>query len=264
MARRENHWQIVRQIALLLVVPVFVMSTVYALFSQQLSVNAMTDTVSYVSNQYLVMTYTKNASLAGSTWTYNMNPVTIKNNGATSVTAWQVTFTVPADAPTPTCASTVICTKSGTTVTVKNGTGNGTIATGATRTFTMSFTSTTASYVLENINISGTFTTTYQAISGLTVNVVKGVRSGGAYPLTITISNNSGQPISGWQVAIPTKRRCTSTVPTGTTYTCTTTFLTYTRAAGAIANGAQYQFSTSVTYGSANWNITGYAVRGRA
>ena len=240
------------------------MSTVYALFSQQLSVNAITDSVSYVSNQYLLMTYTKNASLAGSLWTYSMNPVTIKNNGATSVTAWQVTFTVPADAPVPTCPSTVICTKAGTTVTVKNGAGNGTIASGGSVTFTLSFTSATANYVLENVNISGTFSTTYQAITGLTVNIVRGARSGGKFPLTITITNNSGQSISGWQVAIPTTRTCTSTVPTGTTYTCTTTFLTYTRAAGAIANGAQYQFSTSVTYGSANWNITGYAVRGRA
>lgn len=249
--------------------PVFMMSTAYALFSQQLSIDATGASVSYVSNQYMTMTYTKIASLAGSTWTYSMNPVTIKNNGVTSVTAWQTTFTVPADAPTPTCSAAVVCTRSGTTVTVKNGAGNGTIASGGTVTFTMSFTTTTAAYTLQNVTISGTFATTFQTITGLTVTITAGTstKKGATWTWkpTITVTNNSGQALSGWQVVVTpwsTAYAVTSTMPAGISFTASATQLTFT-STNALASGASYQFIPTITTNTASWSPTA-TVQGKA
>lgn len=215
----------------------------------------------------MTVTYTKTATFATGLYTYRLSPMVIKNNGVTGVTAWQVSFTVPADMSAMVCpsATTAACTQVGTTVTIKNGTGNATIAKGATRSITnFSFKSATAAYTPQNVVVSGTFATTYVAITGLTVVATAGTKSGNNYPLTVTISNNSGQPISGWKVTVPTKRTCTSTVVTGVTYTCTATVLTYTGAAVSIASGAQYQFNTTVTYTAGSWVTTGAAVTGKA
>ena len=188
---------LIKYIATLLMIPVLMVSAGYALFSQNLTINATGAIVSYVSNQYMTVTYTKTATLATGLYTYKRTPMVIKNNGVTGVTAWQVSFTVPADMSAMACptATTASCSQAGTTV---------------------------------------------------------------------TISNNSGQPISGWKVTVPTTKTCTSTVPTGVTYTCTTTVLTYTGAAVAIAAGAQYQFNTTVTTTMTTWTTSGAAVTGKA
>lgn len=199
--------------------------------------------------------------------------MTIKNNGVTSITAWQFQVTLPSDVTTVNCApSTVaVCSYNATSkvLTVTNGSSNGTIAAGGSTTINnavtpIKFTTATANYVLQNVTVSATYAATYETISGLTVTVTKGKKTGGKYPVTVTITNNSGQNISGWQVTIPTTATCTSTVQTGITYTCTTTVLTYTGAAIAIASGAQYTFSTTVTYTPNTWNVTGAAVKGKA
>ena len=261
--RLERHRPLLRQLSLLLVLPVVVMSGSFALFNQQLSVNATGASVAYVSNQYTTVTYTKTMTGTGP-YTYTFSPMIIKNSGVTSITAWQVTFDLPPSMTSLTCPGTVVCSQNATTVTIKNGAGNGTITSGATTSFNFSFVSTAANYTLQNVNISATFATTYQTIAGLTVVATAGKKTGGKYPLTVTITNNSGQSISGWQVTVPVASSCTSTVTTGVTYSCTATVLTYTGAAIAIANGAQYQFATSVTYSSNNWVTTGAAVMGKA
>lgn len=263
-ARRLRTFRpLIRQLSLLLAVPLLVMSTGYALFSQQLSVTTAASSVAYVSSQYTTVTYTKTMTGAGP-YTYTMNPMTIKNNGVTSITAWQVTFDLPPGMTGLSCPGTVICSQNATTVTIKNGAGNGTIAKNATRSFSFSFVSTALRYTLQNVTISATFATTYETISGLTVVATKGKKTGGKYPLTVTITNNSGQSISGWRVTIPVTTTCTSTVPAGITYTCTATVLTYTGTAIGIASGAQYQFTTSVTYSPNSWVTTGAAVKGKA
>lgn len=263
--RRNN--VLLRYVCVLLTIPTLIVSASYALFSQNLSINATGSIVSYVSNQYTTVTYTKTATFATGLYTYSLSPMVIKNNGVTGVTTWQVSFTVPADMTTMVCptGTIAVCTTVGTTVTIKNGTGNATIATGATRSITgFSFKSATAAYTPQNVVISATFATTYTTITGLSVVATAGTKSGGAFPLTVTVTNNSGQPISGWKVTVPTTKTCTSTVPTGVTYTCTTTVLTYTAAAVPIASGAQYQFNTTVTTTVNTWVTSGAAVTGKA
>ena len=198
-----------------------------------------------------------------------MNPITIKNNGATSVTAWQTTFTVPADASVPTCQSTVICSKTGTTVTVTNGSGNGTIASGGTVTFTLSFTSATAGYTLQNVTISGTFATTFQTISGLSVTIAKGTstKKGKVWtwkPL-ITVTNNSGQSLSGWQVVVSpwaSAYAVTSTMPSGISFTTSSAQLTFT-STNVIASGETYQLQPTIKTNTATWNPTA-TIQGKA
>ncbi len=240
----------------------------YALFSQDLTVNGNESSVAYVSNNYTTVTYTKSFTFAASKYTYSLNPMTIKNNGVTSITAWNVQFTVPADVTTVTCPTTITCSINNTThvITLSDTI---TVAAGGTNvvnnaTTPIRFATATANFVPQNVVISATYATTYVAITGLTVVAKAGTKTGGAFPLTVTITNNSGQPISGWRVTVPTTRTCTSTVPTGVTYTCTATVLTYTGAAISIANGAQYQFNTTVTTNMTTWTTTAAAVKGKA
>lgn len=259
---------LIKYVALLLSMPLLLVSISYALFSQNLSVSATGAIVAYTSTQYTTMTYTKTATLAGSTYTYTINPMTITNGGVTSITAWTVTFKVPTDVPSITCPTSVTCSINTTTdiVTISDTV---TVAAGATNvvsstTRPIKFSTTTANYTLQNVTISATFATTYTTITGLTVVATAGTKSGGAFPLTVTISNNSGQSISGWKVTIPTTKTCTSTAVTNVTYTCTATVLTYTGASVTIASGAQYQFSPTITTTMTTWTTSGAAVTGKA
>lgn len=270
MIRRwiRNNRLLMRQTMMLLVIPLVVTSTGYGLFSQDLSINAATSSVGYVSNNYTTVTYTKSSTFSGGLYTYRLNPFVIKNNGVTSITAWVVKFVVPSDTTAIACPTTVTCSIDNVTkiVTISRTV---TIAAGASSTINTTaanairFTTTTPAYTPQNVTISATYSTAYQAIAGLTVTATAGAKSGGAFPLTVTIANNSGQPISGWQVTIPTTRTCTPTLPSGVTYTCTNSVLTFTAAAISIAAGAQYQFNSSVTSTMTTWVTTGAAVRGR-
>ena len=267
-SRLNAHRPLLRQLGLLLALPVVVMSSSFALFTQELSVDATTSSVAYVSNQYTTMTYTKTTALAGSTYTYTINPMTIKNDGVTAITAWKVTFKVPADVTAITCPTTITCSLN-TATDIVTLSDTVTVAAGATNvvssgTSPIKFSTTTAAYTLQDVNISATFATTYVALSGLTVVATAGPKSGGAFPLTVTITNNTGQPISGWQVTVPTTKKGTSTVPSGVSYTSTVTLLTYTGAAVSIADGDQYTFNTSVTSTMTTWVTTGAAVKGKA
>jgi head-tail adaptor len=251
--------------------PLLTVSASYALFSQDLSVDATGSIVSYISNQYMTVTYTKSATLSAGIYTYRLTPLIVKNNGVTSVTAWQVKFTVPADMTTLSCPTSVVCSTAGTVVTMTNGTGNGTIAKGATRSISnTSFKSAVAAYTPQNIIISGTFATTYATIAGFTVAITRGTstQNGSNYtwtPVTVTVTNNSGQPLSGWQLAVTpwaSTSSVGSTMPTGLSYATTSTRLTIT-STNAIAAGSSYQFTMTITNRSSTWTPVG-ALTGKA
>ncbi|MBP6037797.1 MAG: hypothetical protein KA604_00470 [Candidatus Saccharimonas sp.] len=267
--RSQHTMSLIKRVTLLLVAPVVLAGGSYAIFTQDLSIGANTSSVGYVSNNYTMFTYTKTATFAAGVYTYKINPFVIKNNGVTAITAWQVQFDVPSDTTVITCPTSVTCNLNNTTKVVTI-TRTVTIAAGATSTInntanSIRFTTATPNYVLQDVAVSATYSTAYTAIAGLTVVATAGAKSGGMFPLTVTISNNSGQSISGWQVKIPTTKSCTSAGhPAGVTYTCTTTFLTYTGAAIQIANGANYNFTASITTTMTSWNTSGATVTGRA
>lgn len=262
MAHYRRNSVLVRQAVMLVTLPLLLAGLGYALFSQNLSLVTDTRNVSYTSTQYMAAKYTKTVTPQGPAFLYSFAPMTIYNKGVTDVSAWQIKFDVPSDTTSLSCPSTVTCSRTGNTVTIVNGAGNGTIVPNGSTGFNFSFVSAVQAISLENIIVSGTFSATYQTVAGLGVTVVAGKKTGGKYPLTITITNNSGQSMSGWQVRIPTTATCTSTVPANVTYTCTTTFLTYTGSI-AIATGNSYQFTTSVTYGVNGWTARGATVLGR-
>lgn len=212
-------------------------------------------------------TYTKTETANGSNTNYSLS-MTVQNKGVTNVTAWQVKFDVPSNVTTVTCQSTVTCTKSGVTVTLKNGTGNATIAAGASTTaFTITFTSATARYVLQNVYVSGTYSTTYQTISGLTIGYVAGTRTRAGstytYPYTFTVTNNTAQTL-GWKaVCTWSSNPTTKTVATTVSYTAATANITFTYKTSVTALNT-FPFTGSFALNSSTWTISGCTITGKA
>lgn len=254
---------------MLLALPLAISSTGYALFSQQLTINAQTGKPAYNSSQYMYATYTKTETAQGSNTLYNFNPITITNKGVTGVTAWQLEFDVPSDASQITCPTSVTCSRSVNTETIVNGTGNGTIAAGGNTTFTFSFVSATARYTLQNIYISGTYSTAYQTISGLTIGNVKGTTSKKGstttYPYTFTVTNSTGQNLSAWQAvctwtALPTS---TITVDTTVNYVTSSANITFSSKT-ALNTGSNIAFNGSFATTTSGWTISSCTVQGKA
>lgn len=256
-----------RHVLLLLVIPIALSGTTYALFSQQLSVNASTDKPAYTSSNNTNMSYTVSSYLQATKTVYTYT-ITVKNNNATStITAWQLQFDIPSDFTQFSCASTVSCATSSARVTVNNGTGNGTLAAGATTSFTVNFTSYTAGYVLQNIVIAGTIQAVYQTISGLTMTATAGTRtkSGKWYywPYTITVTNNSGSTISQWRIQATwsSSTNAVSSMPSTVNYVVAATQLTI-LSITSVANGASFQFVPTLGSTSSSWVLSGYSVQG--
>lgn len=268
MVTKARKTSYLMQLVLLSILPLALMGTGYALFAQSLQLNARSAKPLYNVSQNLYVTYTKSEAPSGNNTLYTLNPVTITNKGAVGVTAWQLKFDVPSDVASVTCASTVNCTKAGVTVTVTNGAANGTIAAGAsTPAFTITFTSATARYVLQNIYTSGTYSTAFQTIAGLTVQPVAGTstKSGAnyKYPYTFTVTNSTGNNLSAWQAVCNwSAAPSTTTISTNVNYTTTASAITFTSKT-ALTNGANIQFTGSFVIKSASWSITGCSVQGK-
>lgn len=264
----RRHTSLIRQLILLTALPLALAGTGYALFTKSLTWNTTTAKPYYSSTQYLYASYTKTETANGSNTNYSLS-TTILNKGATSVTAWQYKFDVPSNVATVTCQSTVTCSKSGVTVTVVNGAGNGTIAAGAsTSAFSITFTSATAKYVLQNNYVSGTFSTAYQTIAGLTISPVRGtpVKNGGNFniPYTFTVTNNTAQSLSAWQAV------CTwATQPISSTVDATVTFVSATAngtftSKTAIGSLSSFVFNGTFVLKSQTWTISGCTIQGKA
>jgi hypothetical protein len=250
---------------MLLVFPFCMVGATFALFSQNLSLSGTGTSVAYVSGQSLMMTYTTSQT-GTSPYTYTI-AMTLKNNATKATTVWQVDLTVPSDASAITCPATVTCALSGTKLTVLSNT-NGAIAIGGTLAVSFTYKTATNAYVFQSIKTYANYTAAYATLSGLTVNVAVGTRTGssGAYtwPVTVTITNNYGQPIGGWQVSIsPWKSTYTlSGLPSGVTKSGTTTLVL--TGANELATGTTYQFTWSAnTKTTATWAPTS-SIKGKS
>lgn len=204
MFRRLQRNSIIRQLMMLSVLPLALTGTGYALFSQDLHINANVTKPAYSANQNLYFAYTTTETAGKNTINYTLSPVTITNKGSIAINSWQATFDVPSDVSHVSCSSSVTCKKSGTTVTVTSGTANSTLLAGTATDFTMSFASSISKYTLQNITIGGTYAATYQPVAGLSVNFTQGATtqhgSQYSYPHTFTVTNKSAQTIFAWQV----------------------------------------------------------------
>ena len=268
MLRRRRSTSALSRLGLLLIVPVAVSGGAYAVFSQKLTMSGTGKDVTYVSSQNMVATYTKTITGQGASSLYNL-ATTIKNNGALGVEGWQFKFDVPADTAQLNCPTTVTCSRAGNTVTVVSGAGNGAIAAGGSTNFTFSFVTTNARYTLQNLYISGVYSSVMQDISGLTATIVRGnsfkQKNLWGWRPVITVTNNSNYTLSGWQVVVTpwiSVYSVASAMPVGVSFTATSAGLTFTGTV-ELAKGASYQLNTTLMTDNNNSWTPAVTVQGR-
>lgn len=251
---------------MLICIPLILSSTGYALFSQQLSINASADKPAYSRSQNLLKTYTKTITPSSGKWAYNIS-VSIKNNGTNGVTAWQSDFSLPNDFTALSCTNAT-CTQASLTNTAVNTGTNGTISPGDTVTYSFTFTTANQNYLFTSLSISGTPVITYSTISGLTESHSAGTRtkSGNIYtwPYSFTVTNSSGQNISHWRIQCPwdTANNTVASMSTTVDYTQTATQLSI-FSKTAVQNGTTFQFSASLTSKSATYVLSGCTIQGQ-
>jgi uncharacterized protein affecting Mg2+/Co2+ transport len=241
------------------------MSTGYALFSQNLSINANATKPAYTSSQYLFLSYTRSVAPSGSNWRYTYS-VTVKNTSSTrTISAWQATFSLPSGYSSVNCTNAGCSQASNVNTAVNTGT-NGTINPNGTVTFTFAFTAAQQNYRFSDISVSGTVVPIYQTVTGLTVSVSAGTRVKNkniyTWPYTITVTNNSGQDLAGWRLLIPwTNSESVDSIPATVNYVATATQLQITSKQG-ISNGANFQFIASLSSTNSGWSMSGQTVQG--
>jgi hypothetical protein len=246
ITRSRRRADILRNTMLLLVLPFGMMTVAYALFSQNLSLSGTTSTVAYVSNQSMMMTYTKTQSVS-SPYAYSI-AMSVKNGSATRTTVWQVNVDVPSDVAGISCPTTVFCTLQGTRLTILSNT-NGAINAGGSTAVTFSFTSSINAYTLQNIAVyANSATSSYATINGLSVNTSVGTRSSSSpytRPLTVTVTNISGKPILQTRVTIsPFSNKYSVTgLPAGVTKSGTSTLILTNVNEIATGNSQQYSLT---------------------
>lgn len=265
---RRRRSSYLKQIIVLIAIPLAISGVGYALFSQQLSINTDIRNVSYSSSQNLHLSYTKAVAPAGGVYQYNINPMTVTNKGSADALSWRVTFVLPADVTNFTCTNTgITCTRSGTTVTVINANQvTGFIPAGSTKTFVLSFRTANPVYTLENLTVSGTLAPPYVPMGGLTLTVTEASRTwllGWRVTYTFRVTNNTGASVSAWRIrAIPNSASYTvNSMPTTVNYVVMPTELIIT-SKSALANGSSFQFNGVFTMSQAGWAITSYSVQG--
>lgn len=203
MWQRVKHRAHLKSITILLAYPLLLSSVGYALFSQNLSINATSNKPAYTATPGMSLNYTYTTTPSGSILIYNVT-ANVKNIGAGSVTSWQAKFDLPSDFTQFSCQSTVTCTNNTNAVTVNSGTNNSTISAGGTVTFTFTFRSAVQKYQLQNIYVIGV-EPSFVAITGLTVSSAAGTQTGDGFlrykrPYTFTVTNTSGQPVKMWRI----------------------------------------------------------------
>ena len=257
MSGRRVRTRSLRQIIILMAIPILLSGVGYAIFSQDLSINAKTSNVAYSSSQNLIMTYVDTVTSHGNRWRHNLE-ITLKNNGSTSTSSWSVTFHVPDDASQLSCQNTVACSKDGDEVTVSSTTDSGVINAGSELVFTLSFRSGLEKYTLQQIHISGVIEVTYETIDGLTVVVTQGNRTKPnrwyEWPVTIRVVNQSGSAVSGWRVSMNWNSGTdqVNSMPSNLTYITNASQLVIT-GANSIASSSNYEFTTILRSTDANW-----------
>lgn len=203
MWKRFKHRAHLKSIAILLAYPLLLSGIGYALFSQNLSINAKVNKPAYTATPSMSFNYTYTTTPSGGLLIYNVT-ANVKNIGAGSVTSWQTKFDLPSDFTQFSCQSTVTCTNNANAVIVDSGSGNSAISAGGTVTFTFTFRSAVQKYQLQNMYVIGV-ESTFAAITGLTVSAQAGTQTGDGLlrykrPYTFTVTNTSGQPVKMWRI----------------------------------------------------------------
>ena len=262
MLRSKKHISYIKHAFMLMVIPLLVVSTGYAVFSQQLTVTGKGNKPAYSFTNNMSMSYSIAYGTSGQRTVYNIT-MTVKYNGSGTIESWSTRVDLPTDFSSRTCQATVICSNVGNRLTISNGAGNGTINPNGTVTFTFSFqTNTGQGYELQEIVVAGILVRVYQTMSGLTFTATPGTRtkSGNRYswPYTIQVTNNSGQAISAWKIESTnwTSANQITGVSSTVNYVATSTLLTVTSKTG-LANSASITFNATMSTTNQNWVFAG-------
>ena len=264
MVRR--HRRSTKRFAVLWLVPLLILSVGYAGYSQQLSVHTATTKPAYTSNNNLDLSYSTAVVAKAGKWRFTMSPFKITNSGQADVSAWSVSFSVPAGASNVSCTGAV-CSLSGTTMTVTNTTSNGVILAGGSIDVSVVFRLAQTSYVLQDIVVSGTEQPIFQTYGGLTATVTAGatVKKANKYvtPFAITMTNASGADFSAVRVRIPwnSATNKVTTMPAGLGYFVSGSELIIVRPAGLL-NGQSATYTVSLSSTSRAWTITTMTIEG--
>lgn len=264
MFRSRRHKAAIRDIVMILAIPLALMSTGYALFTQKLTVTASTSGVTYTSSQNLSVRYSKTVTQSGGSWNYSLL-FTVTNGGTGSIGSWQVGYDLPTGTTNHVCTS-VTCAQTGMVVTANSTVSNGTLAPGGQTTFTVTFTAPLQRSVLQNLKISGLYASTYQAIPGLTMTATPGARTKVKnyyyWPYTIVVSNNSAFNVGNWRITASwSSANAVRTMPTTVNYTTTTSQIIITSKT-SVAKGATFQFVPSLGSTSTSWVLSNYVIEG--
>jgi hypothetical protein len=264
---RSGYGALLRDIILLMIVPILCIGTGYALYTQKLTVDGTGRGVTYASSQGLFVSYAKIVTPSGPNWSYSITFI-VKNNGTSKIGSWQVGFTMPTGSTSLSCAASVTCTAAGMAVIAYSTTSNKTINAGAQRSFTASFIAPVSNAVLQDLSVSGYYANTYQDIPGLTTSFTTGTRtkSGQWYywPYNFTVTNNSTIAVSAWRITATwssTTNRVQS-MATTVNYTTTATKLTITSKT-AVAKNATFNFTSSLGSTNGAWVLSGVAIQGK-
>lgn len=266
MSRLGRMNSLLRPVLMLVAIPLAISGTGYALFSQQLSVNASASKPAYSATQNLSLSYTKSTSPQGQNFNYTVN-LTLQYNGTGTIESWQVLFDLPSDFSQFGCSASVSCSTTGVTATILNGSGNGTINPGGTVNFTVTFKTSDPAYSLQNMNISGVLARVWQTLPGLTATAVAGTRTKSgkwySWPYTFTVTNNSGQTITAWRIVAPwsTSTNRVNSMAGTVTYVESATNITIVRSA-TMNSGTNFQFTGNLGSTNQNYSFTGYTVEG--
>lgn len=264
MFRYRKHNAAIRDIVMIAAIPLVLMSTGYALFTQKLTVTANSSGVTYTSSQNLSVRYAKTVTQAGGSWNYSLL-FTVTNNGTSSIGSWQTGYDLPTGSTSLICTS-VTCTQAGLVVTASSTAGNGTLIAGGQTTFTVTFTAPLASSVLQNLKVSGLYASTYQTIAGLTMTATPGTRTKAGknyyWPYTIVVTNNSAFNVGSWRITADWgAANSVQTMPTTVNYTTTVSQIVITSKT-SVAKNSTFQFVPSLGSTSTAWALTNYIIEG--
>ncbi|PID33554.1 hypothetical protein CR969_00210 [Candidatus Saccharibacteria bacterium] len=253
---RGRNWPTVLAI---LLIPLAFISVGYAMYSQNLSINSTGTIRPMVLTPDLVITYDD------SSWGiykkyYNLNPITITNQGNGSATNWSATFKIPSDATNFQCSG-ADCTVSGDTVTVNSNPSNSYIAAGQSFTFSASFSSYTSGFDDWQMTVTtDTLPSNGGPMTPPTVTITPRGAWGfwGLYYSSFdgVITNTRETALDSWQITVPFSGSVWSM--SGASYNNSGSILTIT--GGPIPANGTAEFSTYMTLPYQGWNFNGYSI----
>ena len=266
---RHRHQLRLETLLVFLLAPLLLVSVGYALFSQNLSLQGTSRAiVNDPAEPNLVVSSTRTVWQTGVNFNYTMS-VTVSNIGTLASTGWEIIITLPATISGLSCWN-VLCSLSGTTLTMTNMSYNGSIAPGASTDFGMSFKSKNSAINFDTYDIEGDSglesDDQYIVISGLNASFTPSGswNSGGNHikQYNVQVTNTTGARIKAWKIFLNWNSTSNSVVAIwNATYVAEPTVLKLSNG-GQLDSGSTASFGMQLGVPTSSWNPT-FIIKGR-